>query len=275
MDNIRQALERARSVPAQAGFPHRAVDEHGRLGAESSASMQTQLRNRTIALDPRHLESSRIIAHDEADARAIAFDMLRTQVLQAMDQKNWKILGITSPSPNCGKTVTAVNLAMSIARQPERAAFLIDLDLRKPNIGNYLGLNKPTGLINVLRGQAMLADALVQAEVGRCKVIVLPTELASRNSSALMSSRALSNLLAEIRRDYRHFTIIIDLPPILASDDVIAVLPQLDCVLLVAAMGHTTVDELEECNGHLQSSQVVRIALTKAPPSNSGYYPYY
>jgi protein-tyrosine kinase len=277
MENIRQALERARSIPGQAGLPHRSVGEFAPPGAESLIDGQQRSRGRTVALDPRHLESNRIIAHDQADARAIAFDMLRTQVLQAMDQKNWTVIGITSPSPDCGKTLTAANLALSVARQPNRAALLIDLDLRKANIANYLGFDSEAGLVGVLRGQATLADTLVQAEVGRCKLTVLATatETARSDSSAWITSRALSNLLAEIKRDYRDHTIILDLPPILASDDVIALLPQLDCVLLVAAIGHTTIEELEECNRHLQSTQVVRIALNKAPPSNAHYYPYY
>jgi protein-tyrosine kinase len=273
MDNIRQALERARSIPGRGGGSQQLIGEYAPPpGVGSSISGHEQTWGRTVALDPRHLESSRIIAHDETDARALSFDMLRTQVLQAMDQKNWTILGVTSPLPNCGKTVISVNLAFSVSRQPERSAFLIDLDLRKPTVAKYLGLDGQAGLFSVLRDQASLADSLVQAEIGRCKLTVLPTPTATSDPSVWISSRPLSNLLAEIKRDYRFQTIIVDLPPILSSSDVIAVLPQLDCVLLVAAVGQTTVEELEECNRHLQSTPVVRIALNKSPESNSRYY---
>ena len=68
------------------------------------------------------------------------YDMLRTQVLQEMDKKSWQFLAVTSPTAACGKTVTACNLAMSIARLPERSVLLVDLDLRKPMVAEYLGV---------------------------------------------------------------------------------------------------------------------------------------
>jgi protein-tyrosine kinase len=280
MENIRQALERARSVPEGARQPlgglgpsPNRVDP--RLGVEPFINGGVQQSpGQVIALDRRHLESNRIIAHDEMDVRSKSFDMLRTQVLQSMDQRSWKILGITSPSPNCGKTLTAINLAMSIARQPERVAMLADLDLQKPQVANCLGVPCKTGLLSVLRGQANLSSALVRADAGACQITVLPIEASAPDSSAWVTSRAMSALLQEMKKDYRSHTIILDLPPMLSSDDVIALLPQIDCVLLVAAIGATTVAEIDECNRHLQSAQVVRIVLNKVPQSKAGYYPY-
>src|SRR5262249_37765589 len=87
-----------------------------------------------VELDWQHLETRRVIAHNPADPRAKSYDMLRTQVLQSMNQKNWQFLAVTSPTAGCGKTVTAINLALSIARQPERSALLVDLDFQKPQV---------------------------------------------------------------------------------------------------------------------------------------------
>ncbi|MDG4870044.1 hypothetical protein P8631_18810, partial [Guyparkeria sp. 1SP6A2] len=67
------------------------------------------------------------------------YDMLRTQVLQARDDQGWQILAITSPTAGCGKTVTACNLAMSIARLPERSVLLIDMDMMKPKVADQDG----------------------------------------------------------------------------------------------------------------------------------------
>src|SRR5207249_10532087 len=57
------------------------------------------LRPGETALDPRHLESHRIVAHDVRDPRAKSFDILRTQVLRTMDTSHWQILAVTSPTP--------------------------------------------------------------------------------------------------------------------------------------------------------------------------------
>ncbi len=191
--------------------------------------------------------------------------MLRTQVLQSMDQKGWKILGITSPTPGCGKTVTAINLAFSIARQPERSVLLVDLDLQKPQVASCLGVKRESGVVSVLEGRTSLSSAIIQARVAKHRVVVLPVENSTSSSSALLASRAMGTLLQEIRRDYRSPTVILDLPPMLSSDDVLAILPQLDCILLVAAVGTSTVSQIEECNNHLQSAEVIRFVLNKVP----------
>jgi hypothetical protein len=60
----------------------------------------------------------------------------------------------------------------------------------------------------------------------------------------------------------------------LTGDDVLSLLPQIDCVLFVAAVGSTTVTEIKECNKHLQSTSVVRIVLNKVSETGPSYYHY-
>jgi MinD-like ATPase involved in chromosome partitioning or flagellar assembly len=82
----------------------------------------------------------------------------------------------------------------------------------------------------------------------------------------------MSKMLQDVRRDYPSRIVILDLPPLLSSDDVIAVLPQIDCVLLVTAVGTSTVSEVKQCNRHLQSSDVVRVVVNKVEEPRSKYY---
>jgi len=274
MEYIRQALERARAHDMGGVDRAASIPRHTPFTPNLDHDWRDQESVPETALDARHLESNRIVGHDETDFRAKSFDMLRTQVLQAMDHKNWRILGITSPTPGCGKTVTAINLAFSIARQVERAAFLVDLDLQKPQVAARLGLDGKTGVVSVLEERVGLPDAIVRGAVGGNHINVLPAE-ATSDPSAWMSSRAMGTLLQQIKSGYPSHTVIVDLPPMLSSDDVIAVLPQLDCVLLVAAVGKSTVAEIEECNRHLPSASVVRLVLNKVPGLNAQYYTHY
>ena len=94
MDHIGKAVERARSdgtaVP---------LNQHPSQGAfHSSAARPAAISGRDVTLNAQHLEANRIIAHDLSDRRSRSFDMLRTQILQSMDQKGWQFLGITSPT---------------------------------------------------------------------------------------------------------------------------------------------------------------------------------
>jgi Mrp family chromosome partitioning ATPase len=231
-----------------------------------------ETRNQCWALDAAHLASKRITAHNHGKAHAASFDMLRTQVLQSMDGKDWRFLGITSPTAGCGKTVTAINLALSIGRQPERSVLLLDLDLRKPQVASCLGLKPKDGVLSVLENRSPLADAIVEVGIGDCRMMVLPTESPTSRSSDRMASRAMSDLLQDVKREFQSQIIILDLPPLLSSADVLAVLPKLDCMLLVTAVGVTTSSQINESVKHLQSTEIVRLVANKMPPSKSKHY---
>jgi Mrp family chromosome partitioning ATPase len=87
-----------------------------------------------------------------------------------------------------------------------------------------------------------------------------------------MASRAMSDLLQDVKREFQSQIIILDLPPLLSSADVLAVLPKLDCMLLVTAVGVTTSSQINESVKHLQSTEIVRLVANKMPPSKSKHY---
>jgi len=270
MEFIRQALDRAKGTAppgADVAAPARAPLSAGADRAESARP-----RPGEVGLDPRHLESRRIIAHDVRDPRAKSFDMLRTQVLRTMDSSHWQILAVTSPTPGCGKTLTAVNLALSIARQSDRAVLLVDLDLQKPQVAATLGLTCGTGVLSVVEGRTRLQDALISARIAGSRIVVLPTEQPITGSSEWMTSAGMRGMLQTIRREFQSWTVILDMPPVLTGDDVIAVLPQIDCALLVAAAGKSQRSEIEEAARHLASTDVVRLVLNKVPEDVTRYY---
>jgi Mrp family chromosome partitioning ATPase len=274
MDHIRRAIEITKgsgSAGAKTVFPSPAVQPRQNEPAPHPPGVRdTNIEQ--VALNLAHLEAYRIIAHDRTDLRSRSFDMLRTQVLQSMDLKSWQLLAVTSPTPSCGKTFTSINLALSIARQPERSVLLVDMDIEKPQVANYLGLKCETGLLSVLGGQVPLQNALVQASVGGYRLTVLPCEISAAHSSEYMASRAMSTLLHKLKNADRSQVIIFDMPPILAGDSVISILPQIDCVLFVAAVGTTTASEIKECNKHLQTSAVVRVVLNKVSELGPMHY---
>jgi Mrp family chromosome partitioning ATPase len=126
-----------------------------------------------------------------------------------MDLKGWKTLAVTSPTPNCGKTLTAINLALSVARQPERQVLLVDLDLRKPRVANCLGLKCKEGVVGIIEGRIDLHSAIVRARVGDSNLEILPT-VPSSNSSDLVGSKAMRMFLEEITGRSRSQIVILD-----------------------------------------------------------------
>jgi protein-tyrosine kinase len=283
MKEIREAIERARSAAAAGPKrDERQTRSQPRLDSRTASlpttvdapSQRIELEAAPIELNARHLLSKRVIAHNRMEMQATAFDMLRTQVLQSMDVKSWNIIGITSPTPGCGKTVTAVNLALSIARQAERSVLLVDLDLHKPQVANSLGFKPRAGVLSVLEGRLRLMEATTNVQIGEYGMVVLPTEAPTPGLSDLMASQPMTDMMQKIKQNYRSHIVVVDLPPLLSSDDVLAILPQLDCLLLVAAIGTTTIADINESNKHLQAAEIVRVVLNKVPASANNYYYY-
>ncbi|MEZ5664512.1 MAG: CpsD/CapB family tyrosine-protein kinase [Burkholderiaceae bacterium] len=227
-------------------------------------------RTEIVDLNDIHLERHRIIAHQKAHPVSWAFDLLRTQILQKMDEHGWRTVAITSPTVESGKTLVSINLAISIAQQTHRTALLVDFDLRRPRVAASLGLRREVSLNEVLAGEAELSQALVNP--GMERLVILPTLRPEPKAAEVLASRRVNNLVTELRNRYADRTVIIDLPPVLVADDVLALLPHVDCVLLVVASGGSTEKEIEESMVRLKGANLVGVVLNKDDsPAQSGY----
>jgi Mrp family chromosome partitioning ATPase len=272
VDSIKQAVELARAAESA---PRQGAANGSSAGLPNGprySPVDGQIKD--VRLDPTHLEAARIVAGSSGE-HGRYYDMLRTQVLQEMDKKSWQFLAVTSPTAGCGKTVTACNLAMSIARLPERSVMLVDLDLRKPMVADYLGLSGSDGIMSVLQGRASLQEMVFQASFGPNSMLVLPGSGPTSGSSEWMASQTMGTLLQTIKREFRSRIVIFDLPPMLLGDDVISILPRMDATLLVAGVGSTSVADIKECQKHLPRTPVVRVVVNKATETAGSYYGYY
>jgi protein-tyrosine kinase len=275
MERIKEAVEIAKAARSRLGgeLPREARTRRSD-GAGHSKTGFVAGSGEPASLDPKQLKAMRIVADDVADPRSRGFEMLRTQVFRKMDEANLQTLGITSPSSGCGKTVCTLNLALSIARLPERSITLVDLDLRKPQIATYLGLADGPGVDDVLRGRAPLEDIVVVPEIGGGRFRIVPTYRASRNAAELVASSRMAELVQLLRAQDPSGIILFDLPPVLAVDDVISFLPQLDSVLLVVASGQTTVSDISNSERLLGATEIMGIVLNKSEEGAEAGYPY-
>lgn len=269
MERIKQAIEKARIQQPEAGQVVQARPVSRRATAVPDIQQPSDVlekvnydQTRVVKLEAQHLEKNRIFAFNKNDPTSVTFDVLRTQILQKMEEKGWRTLAITSPTPAVGKTVVAINLAMSIAQKTNKTAMLVDFDLRQPRIGAYLGLPMERSLNDLLDGSAELSDILVNPDLPR--LVVLPTLKAVNNPSETLSSRKIADLIKDLRERYESRIIIFDLPSLLRSDDAIAVLPQIDCILMVIANGMSTKREIEDSLRHLSKANLIGTVFNKA-----------
>jgi len=207
-----------------------------------------------------HLQRGRITTLEPGQL-ATPFDVMRTRLLKQMRANSWRRLAITSPGPGCGKSMTCINLAFSLARQSDIRVMVIEVDLRRPSMAKTLGLKVPHAFAEVMAGKAPASDHLVRYGLnlafGTNKVPV-------RNSAELLQSGAIVEVLADLEKTYAPDLLIFDLPPMQTGDDAIAFLEKTDCALLVAAAGTTTMAQVDHCERDIAAhTNVLGVVLNK------------
>ena len=182
---------------------------------------------RTFALDRDTLRQRRVIFPDEESLAADAYRMLRTQLLQRVRQRGARVIGVASPADGDGKTLTAVNLALALAAEPNQTILLVDMDLRRPNVAQLLGIPESRGVESILRGDIGVDEALWRPE-GRDRLAMMPAAPLGASSSELLAGERTRAFLQEIRTRYPDRLVVLDLPPVLLTDDVLTLAPLLD-----------------------------------------------
>ncbi len=244
MDPYTRAIERVRQEHGQ----DMAVE--GRRALVPTDIVYTQTRQ--VDLYPGWLKQHRIIAGDSQDEVARAYKALRTQVSQRMRQHGWRTLGVTSPGQGEGKTLTAINLSISLALERNQTVLLVDANLGQPSIHSYLGIDVEQGLREHLLDGTPVQQILVHPRIPG--LVILPGSVPLNNSSETLSSRPMLQLVQELKRRYPMRWVIFDLPPVLVSDDVLAIAPYIDTMLLVVEEGKTMRPELARAAELVQTS---------------------
>lgn len=178
------------------------------------------------------------------DQRSRAFNLLRTQVIR-MAGEGAKLIGMTSPTPQVGKTFVASNLAASMGRIPDLRTYLFDFDLRRGSVAERFGIPNSFGLADYLTGDVDSLEGLAW-QVEDEKLVIYPTFEKELYSSELIASRRFSALIAAMRQVEDGAIHLCDLPPVFANDDAMIACEQLDGYLMVVEDGVTTAKQLKD-----------------------------
>ncbi len=243
--------------------PHKQRDPALRANKHSRGSAVSEIRaSHIVDVDDERLREHRVIAASDHDERVGPYRQLRTQLLKTMRDNQWTTLAITSPNEGAGKTLTAANLAIALAKDVSTTVLLVDLDLRTPTIHEILNLSPEKGLGDFLVGQAKLEEILF--DPGLDCLTVLAGQSSGKYSSELLASPKMQDLMRDLcHRDEANITIF-DLPPLLRNDDAILFAPYADATLVVVEDGVTTEDQLQQAMRLLSEAHVIGTILNKA-----------
>ena len=224
-----------------------------------------------ITFDPNAIKRPLIVQDDPHSQRAEAFRTLRTN-LQFLDiEPGGRSFVVTSSVQSEGKTTTSANLAIALADSGVRV-LIIDADLRRPKLAEYLGLEGAVGLSDVLINRVLLSDAL--QPWGRNRLTVLPAGTVPPNPSELLGSRTMQELLRSLEQQFD--IVIIDMPPLLPVTDAALVSKMTRGALVIAAAGRTDRRELEGAIAALENvgARVSGIIVTMLPTKGADAYGY-
>jgi protein-tyrosine kinase len=265
MERISEALQRARQERnlGRPAFAHGLSPAPATPdGAEGRGPKITYTQTRCVNISREALARQRVVTGFDPCMYTDAFKILSTHVSQKLHDQNWNTLAITSPNEHEGKTLVAVNLAISLAMEFHQTVLLVDADLRRPTVRSTLELGRGPGLSDHLISQTPVEDLLIHPGIDG--FVVLPGGTPLLNSSELLGGRAMTQIVRELKNRYRSRIVVFDLPPVLAAADVLAFAPHVDAALLVVEERRTRTEDVLNSTEFLTGTHLIGSVLNKA-----------
>ncbi len=268
-----KALRGLRSGTSSPAHNSTAAPNYARHATVLDAAPTTQIQARRVEFDPRLARENRLLLSSSAaeDRGAIsAYGMLRTRILQRSATKGWQTIGVTSATPKDGKSLTTLNLALSLARQNKNMVVLLDLDMRNPSVCRTLGITPVNELRDFFEHRTETPEDFFMS-IGIENLLIAGNLSASQNSAELLASDRFELLLEFIRASTANPLILIDLPPVLSPDDALVVAPRIDALVLVASEGLTPRADLQKASELLADFTVAGLVLNRSSAESKKY----
>jgi protein-tyrosine kinase len=278
---LRQTHQRAQDLqepasihaPAAVGRAEPIVERRAR--AERPPQHYEPLR--VVDISAHACEQNRVLLTDEQlrafPQASAAYRLLRSKLQQGVKRNGWFSLGVSSPTPDDGKTTTILNVALSIAREKQRTVCVIDLDMRNPSIFKYFGLPDVRSIAEYLQGDAKAEDVIVQTSVPN--LVVAGTLNAVDGASEMLAGPRFEQLLEYIRDRWPDSIVLLDLPPVNVTDEALVVAPRVDAMLLVVSEGKTQRSDLERALGVLSDYRVAGVIINRSSDFHVAKYDNY
>ncbi|BCS54985.1 XrtA-associated tyrosine autokinase [Geobacter sp. SVR] len=252
MSRIEEALEKAaklRNGVTLVAVPEKA-DQRTHLPPPATESLQVDnmlMVSVTDALAPA--------AEEYRKLKSIIVKLTKGEEFRNM-------LMVTSSIASEGKSITSLNLAMSLAQEFDHTVLLVDADIRRSSIHNYLGIENRVGLAECVLDGLDPKKALVRTGIGRLSV--LPAGRQVSNPAEVFSSRRFREFLLEMKNRYRDRYVIIDTPPVLPFAETRSLSAIVDGVVLVVKEGRVTLDNINETIECLKGSNLLGVVYNEA-----------
>ncbi len=230
-------------------------------------------QSRAVQLNPKLLAESRCVAISQSGPEVEAYRVLRTKILHRTREKGGNTLMVTSAFPGEGKTLTAINLSFTFAREFKQTVLLVDCDLRQQNIHKVLGIRSGKGLADYIFDHSSLKDLIIWPGVEKMTLISGGRTL--EGSSEVLGSPRMKELVEEMKGRYADRFVVFDVPPVLSSADAIAFAPLTDFILMVVQAGKTPLPDIQKALEMLPREKILGVVLNRNDGPQKNYYYYH
>jgi protein-tyrosine kinase len=271
---LRKALEKAKKANKQSshGIPKRIVPVEHRV-ANNNWKPPVYTDSTRVELDHECLLDNRCVGISPDSPELESYKVLRTKIQQLTKGKGWNTLMITSADAGEGKTFTAVNLALTFARAYNQTVMLVDCDFRHQSIQKMMGFESNAGLIDYLVDGRPLNEFIIWPGID--KLTLISGGRTFEDSSELLSSPRMKNLITELKTRYDDRYIIFDVPPILGNADAMALTPYVDCVVMVVEEGRSSMSSVKKAVEAIPREKFLGFVMNRQKAGGSQYRHYY
>ena len=213
-------------------------------------------------------------AKDEKSEIVEEYNKLRSTVIALTTGEAFSnTLMITSTVSEEGKTMTAINLAISLAKEHDHTVLLVDTDFRRPSVHKYLGVEPKVGLVHCLRDNLPIEKALIKTGIG--KLVVLPAGEPVRDPVELLSSNRMKEVILELKQRYAERYVIFDTPPAMPFADAGVIAASIDAILYVVREGKAKRQDILSTLAELKAHNLLGVVFNDAHSFNKKESMYY
>jgi len=254
MSRIKDALQKARQDrPDLAAVPADHTESVPVAGFPAA---------RVITYSETAVVEHKILAHPFVDHDLNErFRLLRTKIVAETQKTDDRTFLITSTQNMEGKTFTAINLAITFAREGDHKVLLVDINVKNPSVLKYLGIDEQPGLLDCMHDNVPLSDMLICPGIDR--LLLLPLGCGRLKSAELLRSRKTREVLQEMKRRNPDLYIILDGPALTDGVDAIVLSDFIDQTLFVVEHGVIKQPHLVEAVGHLDKDKILGAVFNK------------
>lgn len=264
MSRIEEALKKAEKK--KAAVPDADPSVVDTESAEINKKIETVKQKISSLLDvtPMKVEHRLLAtARNEENAVVEEYNKLRSTVIALTTGESFNnTLLVTSTISEEGKSMTALNLSISLAKEHDHTVLLVDTDLRRPSVHKFLDISPEVGLVHCLRDQLPIEKALIKTGIG--KLVVLPAGEAIKDPVDMLSSNRMKEIIRELKERYPERHIIFDTPPALPFADAKVLAANVDATLFVVREGRADMEDVEKTLEEFKEHNLLGIVYNDA-----------